>query len=86
MVEPLYVLVTPGAGDRRLRLDMFPGRLDMFPGVLVLGVRPRRGLSVGGRGAGPGFMNGSLEYMLLRFGLRLAYYPQTVYDFQQGKE
>lgn len=72
MVEPLYVLVTPGAGDRRLRLDMFPGRLDMFPGVLMLGVRPRRGWSVGGRGAGPGFMNGSLEYMLLRFRSRLA--------------
>jgi hypothetical protein len=36
---------------------IFPGRV-----LLVLGVRPRRG---GGRGAGPGFMNWSREYMLL---------------------
>lgn len=35
----------------------------MLPGnvLLVLGVRLRRG---GGRGAGPGFMNWSREYML----------------------
>lgn len=38
---------------------MFPGRLE-----LVFGVRLRRGRSVGGRGAGPGFMNWSLEYIL----------------------
>lgn len=38
----------------------------MFPGsvLLVLGVRAKRGRSVGGRGAGPGFMNWSREYML----------------------
>jgi len=36
----------------------------MLPGRFVLGVRPRRGFSVGGRGAGPGFMNCWFEYML----------------------
>ena len=49
------------AGDCRLSPAMFPGRLE-----LVFGVRLRRGRSVGGRGAGPGFMNWSLEYMLDR--------------------
>ena len=38
-------------GDAMLKVDMFPGRLA------VAGVRLSRGLSVGGRGAGPGFMN-----------------------------
>jgi len=47
------------AGDCRLRPAMLPGRV-----LLVLGVRARRGRSVGGRGAGPGFMNWSREYML----------------------
>lgn len=54
MVDPLYVLL---AGERRLRFDMLPGRF-------ALGVRPSRGLSVGGRGAGPGFMNCPVVYML----------------------
>jgi hypothetical protein len=36
----------------------------------VLGVRARRGRSVGGRGAGPGFMNWSREYMLKYRGQR----------------
>src|SRR3569833_3149362 len=51
MVEPLYwVGPVREMGEFRLMLAMLPGRL-------VLGVRLRRGLSVGGRGAGPGFMN-----------------------------
>ena len=58
MVEPLYVLPAGVAGERRLIFDMLPGRF-------VFGVRPRRGFSVGGRGAGPGFMNWLFEYILL---------------------
>lgn len=51
-VDPEYVDVAVLViGDAMLRDDMLPGRLA------VAGVRLRRGLSVGGRGAGPGFMN-----------------------------
>lgn len=42
----------------RLMADMFPGKL------LTAGMRLSLGLSVGGRGAGPGFMNCSDEYIL----------------------
>lgn len=56
MVDPVYVEVA-------VRVI---GELTMFPGRLALGVRFSRGLlSPGGRGAGPGFMNWLLEYMLL---------------------
>ena len=50
MVDPVYVEVAV------LRMGDI-AMLVMLPGELVLGVRARRGRSVGGRGAGPGFMN-----------------------------
>jgi hypothetical protein len=50
MVEPVYVDV---AVLRTGEMTMFA----MLPGKLVFGVRAKRGRSVGGRGAGPGFMN-----------------------------
>jgi hypothetical protein len=59
------------AGDCMLRPAMLPGRV-----LLVLGVRARRGRSVGGRGAGPGFMNCSREYMLEGRGQRTAIVPE----------
>lgn len=50
IVEPVYVEVAVlRTGD----MTMFA----MLPGRFVLGVRARRGRSVGGRGAGPGFIN-----------------------------
>lgn len=51
MVDALYVLE---AGEARLMPDILLVRL-------MFGMMPRRGLSVGGRGAGPGFMNCPLE-------------------------
>lgn len=51
-VDPLSAI------ELRLICDMFPGRL------LTEGVRASRGRSVGGRGAGPGFMNCSRLYIL----------------------
>lgn len=54
MVEPEYCDGTLLMGELRLMFAMLPGRL-------VLGVRLRRGLSVGGRGAGPGFRNWPVE-------------------------
>jgi hypothetical protein len=59
-VEPEYVDVTV------LRIGEM-AMLDMLPGRFALGVRARRGRSVGGRGAGPGFMNWPDEYMLKPF-------------------
>src|SRR3569833_1618502 len=59
MVEPLYWV-----GPVR-ELGVFRLMLDMLPGRKVMGVRLRRGLSVGGRGAGPGFMNCPEEQILL---------------------
>ncbi len=50
MVEPAYWVGPVLIGELRLMLDMLPGRLG-------LGVRLRRGLSVSGLGAGPGFIN-----------------------------
>lgn len=50
MVEPVYVDV---AVLRIGEMAMFA----MLPGRLALGVKASRGLSVGGLGAGPGFMN-----------------------------
>jgi hypothetical protein len=55
----LYELPLLYPGDCKLRPAIFPGRV-----WLVFGVRARRGRSVGGRGAGPGFMNWSREYIL----------------------
>lgn len=59
IVDPVYVDVELAycggeglMGELRLRLDMLPGRF-------ALGVKASRGLSVGGRGAGPGFKNWS---------------------------
>lgn len=46
-------------GEWRLVCDMFPGTL------IVEGMSPKRGRSVGGRGAGPGFMNWLGPYILL---------------------
>lgn len=50
-----------GIGEM-VMLDML---LVMLPGELGLGVRLSRGRSVGGRGAGPGFMNWPAAYALL---------------------
>jgi hypothetical protein len=51
-VEPVYVdVVVRVIGELIFIWDMFPGRFA------VDGVRFNRGLSVGGRGAGPGFIN-----------------------------
>lgn len=50
MVDPVYVEVAV------LRMGEM-AMLAMDPGRLLLGVKFSRGLSVGGRGAGPGFMN-----------------------------
>jgi hypothetical protein len=52
IVEPAYWVGPVLMGELRLMLDMLPA-------MLGLGVRFNRGLSVGGRGAGPGFMNWS---------------------------
>ena len=50
MVEPEYVEVAvPGMGEMAM--------LAMLPGRFVFGIRFSLGLSVGGRGAGPGFIN-----------------------------
>jgi hypothetical protein len=57
MVEPVYVEVAV------LRIGEI-AILAMLPGRLALGVRFKRGRSVGGRGAGPGFMNCPEEYIL----------------------
>src|SRR5690349_10325182 len=57
MVEPVYVEVAV------LRMGEI-AILAMLPGRLALGVRFNRGRSVGGRGAGPGFMNWPDEYIL----------------------
>jgi len=48
MVEPVYVEVA---------VRVMGDPTAMLPGILVLGVRLSRGRSVGGLGAGPGFMN-----------------------------
>lgn len=50
MVEPEYVEPARVMGELIVRPDRLGWMLDV-------GVRLRRGLSVGGRGAGPGFMN-----------------------------
>jgi hypothetical protein len=55
MVDPVYVEVAVLLIGEITMFAMLPVML------LVLGVRLRRGRSVGGRGAGPGFMNWSDE-------------------------
>jgi hypothetical protein len=57
MVEPVYVEVAV------LRIGEI-AILAMLPGRLALGVRFKRGRSVGGRGAGPGLVNCPEEYIL----------------------
>lgn len=72
--EPL-LLYPPAlyvAGDCKLSPAMFPGKV-----LLVFGVRARRGRSVGGRGAGPGFINWSREYILARKPLDVVWKRRT---------
>jgi hypothetical protein len=57
MVEPVYVDV---AVERMGEMTMFA----MDPGRFVFGVKLSCGLLVGGRGAGPGFMNCPDEKLL----------------------